>query len=52
MKFRDFRLFVFGYRAQNEKPEITENLYLWVSKVQIHVDLFFDHYFNFLRAKT
>ena len=29
-----------------------ENLYLWVYKIQIHVDLFFDHYFNFLSAKT
>ena len=27
MGFRDFRVFVFWYRAQNENPEITENLY-------------------------
>ena len=25
--FHDFRVFAFGYRVQNEKPEITENLY-------------------------
>ena len=29
-----------------------ENLYLWVYKVQIHINLFFDHYFNFLSAET
>ena len=52
MNFHDFRVFVFGYRTQKENPEITENPCLWVFKVQIHVDLFFDHYFNFLSAKT
>ena len=30
MGFRDFRVFVFGYRAQNENPETTENHYFWV----------------------
>ena len=50
--FLDFRVFVFGYRSQNEKPEITENLYFWVYKVQMHMDLFFDNYFNFLGVKT
>ena len=25
MNFRDFRVFAFGYRSQNENPEITEN---------------------------
>ena len=50
--FRDFRVFVFGYRPQNENPEITENLYFWVYKVQMHMDLLFDHYFKFLSAKT
>ena len=50
--FRDFRVFVFRYRAQNENPEITDNLYFWVYKVQMNVDLFFDHYFNFLSTKT
>ena len=25
--FHDFRVFDFGYRSQNEKPEITESLY-------------------------
>ena len=50
--FHDFRVFVLGYRPQNENPEITENLYFWVYKVQMHVDLFFDLYFNFLSIKT
>ena len=52
MNFRDFRVFAFGYRSQKENPEITENLYFLVYKVQMHMDLFFDHYFNFLGAKT
>ena len=52
MNFYDFRVFVFRYRTQNENPEITENSCLWVFKVQIYVDLFFYHYFNFLSAKT
>ena len=42
----------FGYRPQNENPEITRNLYFCVCKVQMHMYLFFDHYFNFLSAKT
>ena len=50
--FHDFRVFVFGYRAPNENPEITENFYFWIYKVQMHVDLFFDHNFNFLNVKT
>ena len=50
--FHDFRVFVLGCRPQNENPEITENLYFWVYKVQMHVDLFFDLYFNFLSIKT
>ena len=29
-----------------------ENLYFCVCKVQMHINLFFDHYFNFLIAKT
>ena len=52
MNFRDFLVFAFWYRAQNKNPEIKENLYIWVYKVQIHVDLVFDHYFNFLSAKV
>ena len=52
MNFRDFRVFVFGYRAQNEYPEITEKFYFCVYKVQIHLDLFFDHYFSFLSVNT
>ena len=52
MTLHDFRVFVFGYSSQNENLEITENLYFWVYKVQIHMDLFFDHFFNFLGAKT
>ena len=50
--FRAFRVFVFGYRPQNKKPEITENLYFWIYNDQMHADLFFDLYFNFLRVKT
>ena len=38
--------------AQNENPEITENLYFWIYDVQIHVGLMFNHYFNFLSVKT
>ena len=52
MNFRDLRVFTFGYRPQNENPEITENLYFWVYKIQKHMNLFFDHYFNILSAKT
>ena len=50
--FRDFRVFIFGYRPQNKNLEVTENLYFWVYKVQMHMNLFFDHSFNFLSAKT
>ena len=51
LNFRDFRLFVFEYRAQNENLEITKNPYFWVHNVQMNADLFFDHYFKFLRTK-
>ena len=34
MGFRDFRVFVFGYMAQNENPETTENHYFWVMKLK------------------
>ena len=50
--FRDFQVFVFGYRPQNENPEIMENLYFWIYNVQMYVDLFFDLYFKFLSVKT
>ena len=50
--FREFWVFVFGYRAQNEKPEITKNLYFRVYNAPIHVDLCFDHYFRCLSVKT
>ena len=40
------------YRPQNENPEITENLYFWVFKNQMHMNLFYNHYFNFLSVKT
>ena len=49
---RDFQVFVFGYRFQNQNPEITENLYFWVYKVEMDMDLFFHLYFNFLSVKT
>ena len=52
MNFHDFQVFVFGYRPPNENLEITENLYFWVHKVQMHMELFCDHYFNFLGVKT
>ena len=42
MNFRNFRVFIFGYKAKNESPEITESLYFEFYKVQMHVDLFFD----------
>ena len=29
-----------------------ENFYFWIYNIQMHVDLFFDHYFNFLSVKT
>ena len=50
--FCDFGNFIFGYRPQNENTEITENLYFWDHKVQMHMSLFFDHYFSFLSGKT
>ena len=50
MNFRDLRDFIFGYRPQNKNPEITENLYFWFYKVQMDMDLFFDHYFNFFEC--
>ena len=40
-----------GYKAQNENPKITKKFYFWIFKVQMHVDLFFVHYFNFLSIK-
>ena len=39
--FSDFRVFVYGYKAQNENPEITENLCVLGYKAQMNVDLFF-----------
>ena len=47
-----FGVLVFGYRAQNENPEITESLYFWVYNTNIQVDLLFDHYFYYLSVKT
>ena len=52
MNFRDFRVFVFGYRVYNKNPEITENLYLLVYYTAMHVNLCFDHYFNCFSVKT
>ena len=46
LNFRDFRVFLYGYRGQNENAEFTENLYFKVYNAQIHVDLFFDPYFS------
>ena len=39
--FCDFLVFVYWYRAQNENPDITENLYFLGYKAQMNVDLFF-----------
>ena len=50
--FRYFQVFVFGYRAQNENPEITENLYFLVYNTPMHVDLCFDYYFNCSSVNT
>ena len=46
-----FRVFAFGYRAQNENLEITENLYFQVYDALMHMDLFFDHSFNSFSVK-
>lgn len=45
-------IFVFCYRTQKHNLKITGNLFWGVYKVQMHVDLFFDDYFNFLSIKT
>ena len=52
MNFRDFRVFVFRYRPQKRNSEIKKNVYFWFYKRQMDMNLFFDHYFNFLSAKT
>ena len=52
MNFRDFRVFVFRYRPQKRNSEIKKNVYFWFYKGQMDMNLFFDHYFNFLSAKT
>ena len=52
MNFRDLRVLVLGYRAQNENSEITEHLYFLVYNIPMHVDLCFDHFFNCLSIKT
>ena len=45
--FCDFRVFVFGYKAQNEYLGIKENLYLGIYEAQMQVYLFFDHLLTF-----
>ena len=52
MNFCNFRVFAFGYRVQNENPEITENIYFLVYNTPMHMDLCFDHHFNCLNVKT
>ena len=47
MGVRDFRVFVLGYRAQNKTRNYGKSLFLGY-KAERHVDLFYDHYFNFL----
>ena len=49
---RDFRVFIFGYRALKENSEITENLYFLVYSTPMNVDLCFEHFFNCLSIKT
>ena len=41
VEFRDFRVFVYWYRAQNENADITKNLSFLGYKAQMNVDLFF-----------
>ena len=45
--YLDFQLFIFGCKAENENPEITENLYFLDYEAEMHLDLFYEHYFNF-----
>ena len=51
MNFRDFQVFVFGYRVYNGHPEIMENLYFLLYNTPMHVNLCFYHYFNCLNVK-
>ena len=50
--FHEFRVFVFGCRAQSKNQEITENLYFFSFKAVMHLDQFYDHYFNFLCVRN
>ena len=52
VEFPWFPGFRFWVQGSKRKPKITDNLYFWVYKVQMNVDLFFGHYFNFLSTKT
>ena len=38
--FCEFRIFAFGYKAQNENMKIAENFYFWIYNVQMHVNFF------------
>ena len=38
--FREFQVFIYGYRAQNKTPEITENLYFQIYNGKTHAQLF------------
>ena len=50
--YLDFRVFTFGCKAENENPEIMENLYFLGYEAEMHLDLFYDHYFNFLSVRN
>ena len=53
LNFRDFGVFVYGCRAQNENPKITEYLYfLGSSSSNAYRFVFFEHYFNSLSIRT
>ena len=51
MTFRDFRVFVFGYRAQNENSEVTENLYFLVYFLKLYQIRFCVCFSSFLLAE-
>ena len=52
VEFPWFPSFSFWVQGSKRNPEITENLYFWVYRVQMGVDLCFDHYFHCLSVKT
>ena len=49
---KSHKIGAYGFITFNENLETTENLYFQDDNAQMHTDLFFNHYFNFLSAKT